>query len=197
MYETSGVLYKKKKSEDGFLYTEKAKEDERRTYNSYLAFDIFIKNKTGSPNPDNLYFQTSTSIVAADENIDGLILWATPNDLRKTFWNALGEELYNKLDAGETLHLEDERGKMDLTPDFLTDLDQYDLSALMSKWQERPLLILHGEQDVTVNVEQGKKNFELAGGDKAIYTFPNGDHTFSECAVEANATIVKWLYSRT
>ena len=122
---------------------------------------------------------------------------ATPNDLRKTFWNALGEELYNKLDAGETLHLEDERGKMDLTPDFLTDLDQYDLSALMSKWQERPLLILHGEQDVTVNVEQGKKNFELAGGDKEIYTFPNGDHTFSECATEANATIVKWLYSRT
>ena len=67
----------------------------------------------------------------------------------------------------------------------------------MSKWQERPLLILHGEQDVTVNVEQGKKNFELAGGDKEIYTFPNGDHTFSECAAEANATIVKWLYSRT
>lgn len=134
---------------------------------------------------------------SADENIDGLILWATPNDLRKTFWNALGEELYNKLDAGETLHLEDERGKMDLTPDFLTDLDQYDLNALMSKWQERPLLILHGEQDVTVNVEQGKKNFELAGGDKEIYTFPNGDHTFSECATEANATIVKWLYSRT
>ena len=40
---------------------------------------------------------------SADENIDGLILWATPNDLRKTFWNAFGEELYNKLDAGETL----------------------------------------------------------------------------------------------
>ena len=141
----------------------------------------------------------AASMVTAsrDESIDGLILWATPNDLRKTFWNALGEDLYNKLDAGETLHLEDERGKMDLTPDFLTDLDQYDLSALMSKWQERPLLILHGEQDVTVNVEQGKKNFELAGGDKEIYTFPNGDHTFSECAAEANATIVKWLYSRT
>ena len=74
MYETSGVLYKKRKAEDGFLYTEKAKEDERRTYNSYLAFYIFIKNKTGSPNPDNLYFQTSTSIVAADEDIDDEML---------------------------------------------------------------------------------------------------------------------------
>ena len=86
---------------------------------------------------------------------------------------------------------------MDLTPDFLTDLDKYDLSALMSDWQEKPLLILHGEQDVTVDVAQGRRNFDLAGGDKEIYTFANGDHTFTECAGEANATIVKWLYSRT
>lgn len=70
MYETSGVLYQKRKAEDGFLYTERADESERRTYNSYLAFDIFIKNKTGSPNPDNLYFQNSTSIIAADEDIE-------------------------------------------------------------------------------------------------------------------------------
>ena len=141
----------------------------------------------------------AASLVTAsrDKDIAGLILWATPNDLRKTFWNALGDELYKKLDAGETLHLEDERGKLDLTPNFLTDLDQYDLSSIISEWQERPLLILHGEQDVTVNIEQGKKNYELAGGDKEIYTFANGDHTFSECATEANATIVKWLYSRT
>ena len=109
----------------------------------------------------------------------------------------MGDELYKKLDAGETLHLEDERGKMDLTPDFLTDLDKYNLTEIMSKWQDRPLLILHGEQDVTVDVAQGRKNFELAGGDKEIYTFANGDHTFSECATEANAQIVKWLYSRT
>lgn len=141
----------------------------------------------------------AASLVTAsrDKDIAGLILWATPNDLRKTFWNALGDELYKKLDAGETLHLEDERGKLDLTPNFLTDLDQYDLSSIISEWQERPLLILHGEQDVTVNIEQGKKNYELAGGDKEIYTFANGDHTFTECATEANATIVKWLYSRT
>ena len=141
----------------------------------------------------------AASMVTAsrDEKINGLILWATPNDLRKTFLNALGDELYQRLDIGETLHLEDERGKMDLTPDFLTDLDKYDLSALMSDWQERPLLILHGEQNVTVDVAQGRRNFDLAGGDKEIYTFANGDHIFTECAGEANATIVKWLYSRT
>ena len=155
-------------------------------------------------NPEKLFLLGrslggAASMVTAsrDENIDGLILWATPNDLRKTFLSALGDELYKQLDAGETLHLEDERGKMDLTPDFLTDLDKYNLTEIMSKWQDRPLLILHGEQDVTVDVAQGRKNFELAGGDKEIYIFANGDHTFSECATGANAQIVKWLYSRT
>lgn len=137
----------------------------------------------------------AASMVTAslDKNIAGLILWATPNDLRKTFWNALGENLYNRLDAGETLHLEDERGKLDLTPDFLTDLDKYDLSAIMSGWQDRPLLILHGEQDVTVDVAQGRRNFALAGGAKELHTFANGDHTFCECAEEANKIICSWL----
>lgn len=137
----------------------------------------------------------AASMVTAslDKNIAGLILWATPNDLRKTFWNALGEELYNRLDAGETLHLEDERGKLDLTPNFLTDLDKYDLSSIMSSWQDRPLLILHGEQDVTVEVAQGRRNFALAGGAKELHTFANGDHTFSECAEEANKIICSWL----
>lgn len=137
----------------------------------------------------------AASLVAAsrNENITGLILWATPNDLRRTFWNALGETLYNRLDAGETLHLEDERGKIDLTPDFLTDLDKYDLSTIISGWQERTILILHGEQDVTVDVAQGRRNFALAGGRKELYTFANGDHTFSECAEEANKIICSWL----
>ncbi len=74
MYETSGVLYKKKREDDGFIYTEKTDETNRRTYNSYLAFDIFIKNRTGSPNPDNLYYQASTSIIATDEEIEDEML---------------------------------------------------------------------------------------------------------------------------
>lgn len=135
----------------------------------------------------------SLAAASSNENITGLILWATPNDLRRTFWNALGETLYNRLDAGETLHLEDERGKIDLTPDFLTDLDKYDLSTIISGWQERTILILHGEQDVTVDVAQGRRNFALAGGRKELYTFANGDHTFSECAEEANKIICSWL----
>lgn len=137
----------------------------------------------------------AASLVAAslDEVVAGLILWATPNNLRRTFWNALGVELYNKLDAGETLHLEDERGKLALTPDFLTDIDQYDLSALARAWQTRPLLIVHGERDVTVNVEQAQQNYALAGGEKELHIFTNGDHSLAACADEVNDIICRWL----
>lgn len=130
---------------------------------------------------------------SADKAVAGLILWATPNNLRKTFWNALGEELYNRLDAGETLPLEDERGKLALTPDFLTDIDQYDLSALAGAWQDRPLLIVHGEKDVTVNVEQAQQNYALAGGEKELHIFASGDHSLAACADEVNDIICSWL----
>lgn len=66
-YESDGVLYKKKKTDDGFLYTRPSKEDNVREYNSYIAFDVFIRNRTGSPIADNLYFNKDTSIVTLEE----------------------------------------------------------------------------------------------------------------------------------
>ena len=72
-YETSGVLYKKKKTDDGFLYTKRSTEEEPRKYNSYIAFDVFIKNKNGSPMPDNLYFNTDTSVVTLEDLPDEMM----------------------------------------------------------------------------------------------------------------------------
>lgn len=71
MYETSGVMYTRQDRErlNGFLRTRIAKENAPREYNSYLAFDLFIKNDTGSPEDDNLYLQDTTIIQAIDENI--------------------------------------------------------------------------------------------------------------------------------
>ena len=71
MYETSGVMYTRQDRErlNGFLRTRIAKEEAPREYNSYLAFDVFIKNDTGSPVSDNLYLQDTTIIQAVDENI--------------------------------------------------------------------------------------------------------------------------------
>ena len=76
VYHSSGILYYKKDKEKPFVRTVKSKENRPSKYNYYLAFDIFIKNDTGSPKGDNLYFETSSKIFApdqSDEEIQGLV----------------------------------------------------------------------------------------------------------------------------
>lgn len=68
-YESTGVLYKKRQSDDGFLYTTLVNESKVREYNSYVAFDIYIRNNTGSPVSDNLFISQETDITTLDENI--------------------------------------------------------------------------------------------------------------------------------
>ena len=72
LYESGGVLYKKK-SDDGFIVTGLTNEDVVNEYSTFIAFDIFIKNKTGSPKPDNIYFDKDTSIVASEELSEEMI----------------------------------------------------------------------------------------------------------------------------
>ena len=130
---------------------------------------------------------------AQDESIAGLILWATPNNLRQTFLQALGREQYELLNSGVTLHLADERGRLDLTPDFLTDIDNYDIDEVLRTWRQRPVLILHGAADETVDVSQARRNYELLNVRKKLHIFPAGDHSFTCCSSEAGEIIFKWL----
>ena len=76
MYETNGVLYQRKAKDKGFLWTKLSDQSKPREFNYYLAFDVFIKNETGSPISDNLYFDNTTQIVASgevSEEMEGLL----------------------------------------------------------------------------------------------------------------------------
>ena len=46
-----------------YLSTRQMKEEGRNSYKNYIAFDIFLKNITGSPVSDNLYIDHGTNIV--------------------------------------------------------------------------------------------------------------------------------------
>ena len=67
IFATSGVKYKNRKKEDGFIYTSKVVDTAPRSYNNYIAFDIFFKNVTGSPVADNLYFEENTSVTMTSD----------------------------------------------------------------------------------------------------------------------------------
>lgn len=136
----------------------------------------------------------AASVIAAanDKSVCGLVLWSCPNDLRKTFRNVLGQELYDRLDNGEVLHLEDERGRMDLPPIFLTDIAQYDLGSMLKKFTI-PVLLLHGKKDSTVNYEQAEDNYRLLQSDKELYIFAEGDHSLGAYSDEAAEKISLWI----
>lgn len=75
IFTSDGVLYRKKDRNNGFIYTEQRFETERKRYSYYLAFDIFLRNETGSPASDNLYlnYDTAINIVSnTDEEMQGL-----------------------------------------------------------------------------------------------------------------------------
>ena len=137
----------------------------------------------------------AASLVTASRRseIGGLALWATPNDLHATFKNALGDDNYARLKNGETLNLEDERGKITLTPDFLTDLDNYNLPLLLKNWQKRPLLIIHGSNDETVDSAQAQRSFALAGRPKKLVIISGADHSFTNHSNKAAEEVISWL----
>lgn len=133
---------------------------------------------------------------AQEGDLAGLILWATPNDLRATFRHVMGAAAYARLDAGETLHFNDERGECALTPDFLTDFDNYDLSALLAQEVHCPVLLLHCKGDDTVLVEQALRNAQLVGERGELHLYEGGDHSFTEFSEEAGSVVASWLDRR-
>ena len=60
----------------GYLSTRKSIEKNRSDKKDYLAFDLFLKNITGSPVSDNLYIDNGTNVILnseKSEQIEGMI----------------------------------------------------------------------------------------------------------------------------
>lgn len=140
----------------------------------------------------------AASVIAAakDKDIEGLVLWATPNDLRGTFRHVMDPKDYLRLDRGESIFVNDERGECVVTPDFLTDFDKYDLSALLQSLSGRPVLVLHCDGDEIVPAKNAFKNAALAGEKCSLHVFKGGDHSFDGFSAKAGEIIAGWLGKR-
>ena len=70
IYSSSGVRYKNRQRDHGFINTTKINETKPRAFNNYIAFDIFFKNETGSPVADSLYFDEGTTAYMTSDSGD-------------------------------------------------------------------------------------------------------------------------------
>ena len=74
MYQSSGVRYKNRDLEKGYITTSLSNESQRRSVNSYIAFDLFLKNETGSPISDHLFLEQGTEFMMISKSDDDTIL---------------------------------------------------------------------------------------------------------------------------
>jgi fermentation-respiration switch protein FrsA (DUF1100 family) len=132
------------------------------------------------------------AVSAADRLIEGLCLWSAPHDLRETFRLSLGDK-YHRLAAGGAITVADEFGVLNLTPDFLSDFDRFDLLACAGRLAGRPLLVVHGENDEIVPLRQAADLFAAAAEPKKIVVVPGGDHRFLSGHEQASAAVLAWL----
>ena len=142
-------------------------------------------------------FGGATSIIVACEDNtyrpDGLVLWSAPNSLKSTFVQVLGEEAFQAALQGQTIVMDDERGHDEIPPAFVSDLLKYDVAASLRKWQNGPLLIIHGEKDCIVTPDQASKNLEIAGGIKELYYMEGDNHHLDLRCREACGLIKNWM----
>ena len=76
IYKSSGVKYKNRDLEKGYITTIRSLENQRLSVSNYIAFDLFLKNETGSPISDNLYLEQGTEFIMtseSDEEMVGLV----------------------------------------------------------------------------------------------------------------------------
>lgn len=76
IYQSSGVRYKNRDSEKGYVTTALANESRRRSANYFIAFDLFFKNETGSPISDHLFLEQGTQFLMTselNEEMQGLV----------------------------------------------------------------------------------------------------------------------------
>lgn len=76
IYKSSGVNYRDRKKEKGFVVTELDDESEPRHFSYFIAFDLFLKNDSGSPVSDHLFLDDGTGVEVsenASEEMLGLV----------------------------------------------------------------------------------------------------------------------------
>lgn len=76
IYKSGGVRYKNRNRDKAYITTIAAPETERSPVNNFIAFDLFLKNETGSPISDNLFLEQGTEFMMVsdhDEEMVGLV----------------------------------------------------------------------------------------------------------------------------
>ena len=129
---------------------------------------------------------------AANPGLSGLCLMASPADLPATFRGILGED-YLRLEQGHPVTVFHENQPVHLTPEFIKDLESFDLIRAVANLKNVPLLVVHGMEDDTVPVDHGHSLYKAAEEPKELLLLPQVNHSFSGIADRFVPEVTVWL----
>ncbi len=87
------------------------------------------------------------------------------------------------------------RGRsLKLTEKFFADADRFDPTSLLRRF-DRPLMVVHGDMDEIIPVEEAYKMRELSGGRVDLEIVPAADHMFSreEDRIDISRSVAGWF----
>lgn len=132
-----------------------------------------------------------TSILAYDENIKALVLWA-PVTQSKTPFIIQKEELQKELNnKGFIIYKKDER-EFKVPKEYLEERQAVNQKEILSKIKS-PVLIVHGDKDNVVPLEQSKSAMQFLSKDSKLEIVKNGDHKLNDKMDTVIPLSVNWL----
>lgn len=139
-------------------------------------------------------FGGTAALMFASRNpgVAAVCTWAAPVDLEETFVR-LARPLLDEGD--EVLKIPEGDGYYLLKRSFFDDLLQYDVLTAAGKISPRPILVVHGTADETVDFNQGMKLFEAAREPKSRLFVDGADHIFLRHYDEVEGETLKWIYN--
>jgi dipeptidyl aminopeptidase/acylaminoacyl peptidase len=141
-------------------------------------------------------------LASKDERIKFVVLYsAALGPLRKRFLGFIKPEQWQLLNSGESIEIHDPNVSSGwyLKKEFFETVDYIVPFEVMNKISV-PVLIIHGDQDPTIPVEEAKKGYDIIkniNSKNELYIVKGGDHTFSkkEHTKEVIEKTLEWLKS--
>ena len=132
-----------------------------------------------------------TSILAYDNKIIALVLWApvtkskTPSIIQK-------EELQQELNKKGFIIYQKDRKKFMIPKEYLEERQAINQKEILSKIKS-PVLIIHGDKDNTIPLEQSKEAMQFLPEESKLEIIKDGDHKLDDKMSEVIPLSANWF----
>ncbi|MGE5404255.1 MAG: alpha/beta hydrolase [Candidatus Saccharibacteria bacterium] len=134
---------------------------------------------------------TALATAASLPVIAGLVLWSAPVLLEQTFAPII--RAVNDNPDGEVIWIEDQEGKAELKSEFVMDFANHDFSKYINDIGYKPVLIIQGAGDTTVDPTNARYVADRSLGPVRLHVVEGADHRFSGMQDLREDLTIKWL----